>query len=248
MTTDKQIAANRANAQKSTGPRTESGKSRASLNARRHGLTGQVHLMTAEDQAAFDQLTAEYVETLNPANPIERQLAQSIAHDQWRLNRMRALEDNLLSLSFGQSEEVESTPPERAPELEAAVSAARLYAEDPHQVLLLSLYIQRTNREIHRNLQLLHRMQFERRAQRTAALAEATLLRHSREDQNLEFAAPDYAALRAEITGEPVSNGFVFSTATLDAFAVQHEIQHPPRPDEFTSYLHRERERLAKAA
>jgi hypothetical protein len=241
MATDKQIAANRANAQNSTGPRTESGKSRTRLNARRHGLTGQVHLMTPDDQAAFDHFAAEYIQTLNPANPVERQLAQSIAHDNWRINRMRALEDNLLSIGYAQETEVESTPPERASELEAAVSAARTYAEDPHQILLLSLYIQRTNREIHRNLELLHRMQAERRAQRTAALAEAILLRQSDEQQN-------YAAFRAEITGEPLSNGFVFSNGALDAFALQHEIQNPPRHNEFTRYIHRERDRLAKAA
>jgi hypothetical protein len=91
-------------------------------------------------------------------------------------------------------------------------------------------------------------MQSERRAQRTAALAEATLLRQSREEQSLAFAPPDYAALRAEITGDPVSNGFVFSNSTLEAFALQHALQNPPTHNEFIRYIHRERDRLAKAA
>lgn len=39
MTSERRIAANRANARKSTGPRTAAGRRRASQNARRHGLT-----------------------------------------------------------------------------------------------------------------------------------------------------------------------------------------------------------------
>jgi hypothetical protein len=47
-----QIAANRRNAHKSTGPRTEEGKNRSRCNAFRHGLTAQVTLMT--DPAGTD--------------------------------------------------------------------------------------------------------------------------------------------------------------------------------------------------
>jgi len=39
MATERQVAANRRNAQKSTGPRSSSGKKRANRNSRRHGLT-----------------------------------------------------------------------------------------------------------------------------------------------------------------------------------------------------------------
>jgi hypothetical protein len=40
-----QLAANRANAQVSTGPTTAAGKARSSLNAYRHGLTGKIHTL-----------------------------------------------------------------------------------------------------------------------------------------------------------------------------------------------------------
>ena len=57
--TQKQIDANRRNAQHSTGPKTEAGKGRASLNAWRHGLTGQVATMPHEDLAVFTRFTAD---------------------------------------------------------------------------------------------------------------------------------------------------------------------------------------------
>jgi hypothetical protein len=71
MASEKQIAANRANARKSTGPKTATGKLKSSRNAFRHGLSGPVPLdpatyakvdslarEVAGDQASDDQQTA----------------------------------------------------------------------------------------------------------------------------------------------------------------------------------------------
>ena len=55
MSTPNRIEINRANAQHSTGPKTESGKQTSSLNAIRHGLTSQSILMPTEDPAAYQQ-------------------------------------------------------------------------------------------------------------------------------------------------------------------------------------------------
>ena len=54
MISEKQLEANRSNALLSTGPKTEAGRKRSSMNALRHGLTGQVTTMTDEDRAAHD--------------------------------------------------------------------------------------------------------------------------------------------------------------------------------------------------
>jgi hypothetical protein len=51
--TEAQLNANRENAQHPSGPRTIAGKKRSSLNAFRHGLTGQIVLQTTEDEQAF---------------------------------------------------------------------------------------------------------------------------------------------------------------------------------------------------
>lgn len=48
-------AINRANSEHSTGPRTDPGKQRSSLNALRHGLTARTAVLPTEDRATFDQ-------------------------------------------------------------------------------------------------------------------------------------------------------------------------------------------------
>ena len=88
--TASQLAASRANAQLSTGPRTEEGKRRSSLNAFRHGLTGQIVIHTPEDQAAFQKHCDAIRQALKPVGALETDLAQAVAEDKWRLNRARA--------------------------------------------------------------------------------------------------------------------------------------------------------------
>ena len=91
--TEQQLEANRANAQKSTGPRTEEGKQRSRLNATRHGLTGQVSIMTDEERAAHIAFTGPILKRLAPKGPVENQYAQLIAQDHWRLNRIASIEE-----------------------------------------------------------------------------------------------------------------------------------------------------------
>ena len=56
MSTAAQIAANQANAQSSTGPKSEDGKNRSSLNALKTGLTGRTVLMPGDDAKAYQDL------------------------------------------------------------------------------------------------------------------------------------------------------------------------------------------------
>src|SRR5271155_3869422 len=102
MISEKQLAANRRNAERSTGPKTEEGKKVAALNARRHNLTGRVTAMTDADRIMHDAFSASIVENLAPEGAMETQLAQRIATDSWRLNRISAVEDNLFALGLDQ--------------------------------------------------------------------------------------------------------------------------------------------------
>jgi hypothetical protein len=97
MASPAQLTANIANAQKSSGPKTEKGKHRTRLNAYRHGLTGQICLLTADEHEAFEQRCTGIRDSLQPVGALELNLAQSIAEDHWRLKRARAIETGIFA-------------------------------------------------------------------------------------------------------------------------------------------------------
>ena len=98
MTTLERTEINRENAQHSTGPKSDEGKQKSSQNALRHGLTAQTVVMPGEDQDAYQQHVKSFIDDLQPAGAIEANLVQSLADCSWRLNRIAALESNLLAI------------------------------------------------------------------------------------------------------------------------------------------------------
>ena len=80
MATEKQIIANRRNAELSCGPRTDVGKKVSRMNALRHGLTGQIEVTTPEEKEAKDKFCGEIESSLAPEGGLERQIAHSIAN------------------------------------------------------------------------------------------------------------------------------------------------------------------------
>ncbi|QDV34807.1 hypothetical protein [Tautonia plasticadhaerens] len=89
MTTpsEKQLAANRRNALRSTGPRTAEGKLRSRRNGLVHGLAAQV-VVPEEDRAAFDAQLARWDREMGPANVVERHLARRAAANAVKLERI----------------------------------------------------------------------------------------------------------------------------------------------------------------
>ena len=79
---------NWANAQQSTGPKTPEGKQHSSLNALRHGLTGQIVVMPNEDLAAYQQYVKSLIDDLQPVGAIEAILIQALADCSWRMSRV----------------------------------------------------------------------------------------------------------------------------------------------------------------
>ena len=98
--TKAQIRANRENAKKSTGPRTEEGKARVSLNALKHGLLARDAVLPSEDPAEFDRQLRDLEHDLRPENSLEFELVRQIADAQWRMRRLVRIETAFLSATL----------------------------------------------------------------------------------------------------------------------------------------------------
>src|SRR5262249_18777508 len=97
MTSLRQIEANRHNALKSTGPKTETGKGQSRRNALRHGFTAETvqPLENPEEYRAFeDAIVLEYL----PHTPVEQELVHRLASVFWRLRRASSIETGLLRM------------------------------------------------------------------------------------------------------------------------------------------------------
>src|SRR5271157_3237768 len=95
MSTQKQLASNRLNAEKSTGPRSGEGKARSSMNALKTGIDAKSQLIRGETQTALSELTAEYYNQFRPATPVERMLVDTLIDCEWLLRRFRAVDTQL---------------------------------------------------------------------------------------------------------------------------------------------------------
>ena len=103
MSTPSQIAANQANAQQSTGPRTVEGKSIASQNSTKHGLTGKFVLIAGENPEEFQTYMQEYFAQHNPTTMDEQFLVKQMYEAMWRLRRIQRLEAPLFNNAPGGS-------------------------------------------------------------------------------------------------------------------------------------------------
>ena len=97
MTTESQRKANRQNARKSTGPRTEEGKQRSAQNGLKHGLLARDAVMADEDPAEYDRQFQLLEENIFPKNAIEFALVRQIADAEWRIRRIARIEAGLVS-------------------------------------------------------------------------------------------------------------------------------------------------------
>ena len=93
MSTEAQRAANGANAQRSTGPKTEVGKAASSHNHLSHGLTGTAFtILEWEDRNAFDELSSRLELEHKPATVTEEILIQKMAQHYWLTQRAIVLQ------------------------------------------------------------------------------------------------------------------------------------------------------------
>ena len=97
MASEKQLRANRSNAQKSTGPRSLVGKAISRQNALTHGLLAQDVVIEGEDQGAYLDLQSALKEQLAPVGPLEEQLVNQVVAAFWRLGRLGKVEAGIFA-------------------------------------------------------------------------------------------------------------------------------------------------------
>ena len=95
MATIAQIEANRKNAQKSTGPTSDSGKEAVRFNALKSGIDAASIIIPGEDPDQFSKLAAGFTDSWQPANAAECELVDHLIEDSWRLRRLRAAESQI---------------------------------------------------------------------------------------------------------------------------------------------------------
>ena len=98
MSTEAQIAANQANSEKSTGPKTEAGKAASSQNGYKHGLAmgGMFRVLKTESPAAFVRLILGLTEEFKPATQTEVILVERMAEHHWLRERAILFQNNCM--------------------------------------------------------------------------------------------------------------------------------------------------------
>jgi hypothetical protein len=185
---------NRANSQHSTGPKTPAGKKQSSLNALRHGLTGQIVVMPTEDLQAYQSHLESFTAEYNPKGPTEAHLVQALADASWRLNRVAALETNLLTLGIAREPDHLTGAPQQ---IQDAMAIASALESQSKALANLSMHSQRLSRQFERTVAQLRDLQETRRTRETQEL-----------EQVLDII--EMVASTGE-TYDPSADGFVFS-------------------------------------
>jgi hypothetical protein len=172
ISTDKQITANRLNAQHSTGPKTPDGKAKSWLNALKSGLTGHTVLLPTNDVALYESHLAAAAAEHRPFGPREKALVQSIADAEWRIQRIPALEHGIYAqgrLEFAPLYATEDAS------LRASLIQTKTFLTYEKQLRNLQLQESRIRKHHDKDLAELKELQAERHAQHKQRLDLAAL-------------------------------------------------------------------------
>ena len=177
------------------------------VNAYRHGLTGQVHIMSSVDQESYDKQCRAAQEYFDPVGDFEVSLVQSIADDRWQLQRASTIEDFLYASELATSEKQVDEP-----EMDYALARGKTWYEAGQQLERIALYAHRIQRRLEKNLAMLRQLQADRKAAFEKAVEEAVMLTQLAEEKgqsydpakdfprellpaNFDFSTPEIACL-----------------------------------------------------
>ena len=190
------------------GP-TPRGRARSSLNALRHGLTARVVVLPSEDMDAYNAFSKEIVDCLDPQTPVERQFAQTVADNQWRINRIRSIEDGMLGMGHFEAAGNFDCP---TAEIHSAMTAARAFRDGSKAFVNLSIYEQRLHRSMKEALRQLKELQAERRERRKTEMDDAIRLRKAETMKGLPY--------------DPAPDNFVYASAEIEREQHRRERLH----------------------
>ena len=216
VVSERKRAANRANAQRSTGPKTERGKARSAMNAVRHGLAARASLLPGEDGDELARFAAEMEADLRPCGAAQREVVGRIVSLSWRLRRVAAVEETMWQEDdqervrrHAAGVEVRTmfshlpwgAPEEESQEASGEQFVARQFAQrNTSSLERLAVYEQRLDRALH------------------AAFRQLQLLKKSREqNEATDVAEDDEPSAAATAPPRP---------------GVQNEATEPPTPRE----------------
>ena len=106
-TSPERLAANAANAQHSTGPRTPEGQARSSQNARTHGLTARDLVIAPDEREEFEELRSDYQTAVQPQDAIQQSEFELLVGAAWNLRRIRRMEVRACSDTTRTAEQLE---------------------------------------------------------------------------------------------------------------------------------------------
>jgi len=155
---EKRLAANRANAQKSRGPVTPTGKRNSSRNSTRHGILAKTVVLGGECPKEFARLLNSLIADFTPCDATEHLLVERMAVYQWKLNRIWAVES--ASIEHEIRHQADATQTENSST--RAMLALRSIAETSRHSDLLIRYEHRFSRHYHDALEALVRLQQNR--------------------------------------------------------------------------------------
>ena len=108
MSSPSKAAANAANAQHSSGPKTAEGKARSSRNAVKHGFSARKLSLPPDEQGQYDELREALRQELTPKGPAEILTFDQLVREAWKLQSIQAMEDRLLCDGLKSVQEAET--------------------------------------------------------------------------------------------------------------------------------------------
>jgi hypothetical protein len=216
MSSLNQLAANRANAQLSTGPTSSEGKAKVSHNAVKTGLTGRTVLLPSDDVAAYQAQVERIFRQFSPETDEEKRLTQSLADTLWRLDRIPSLEAGIYAI--GRRELAAQFAEEEDEAVRKAMIEAQIFLSYRRDLNNLSVQEARLRRQYEKDEAELQR--------RIAEREKAAKDRQTAENRRWQDAIQHYRAAKQHgLPFDPAEIGFEFSTEEIAAREQQMEVK-----------------------